>query len=113
MVIVVDEFGSVVGLATLADVLEAVAGDVAMPKGAAMQKEVRHFRPDPNGSYIISGNLPVGDVVETIPFTTPTDRGYKAMAGLVVDRLRRIPPQARRSICPLSRSRLSACNRVS
>jgi putative hemolysin len=91
MVIVVDEFGSVVGLATLADVLEAVAGDVTTLNGAAMQKEVSHFRSEPDGSYIISGNLPVDDVVDTIPFTTPTDRGYKTTAGLVVDRLRRIP----------------------
>jgi putative hemolysin len=91
MVIVVDEFGSVVGLATLADVLEAVAGDVTSPKGSAMETEVSHLTPQADGSYLVSGNKPVDDVAEIIPLTASTDRGYKTMAGLVIDRLRRIP----------------------
>jgi putative hemolysin len=91
MVIVVDEFGSVVGLVTLADVLEAVAGDITSPQGVAMEKEVSHFHPQPDGSYIVSGNLPVDDVAETVAFTAPIDRGYKTMAGLVIDQLRHIP----------------------
>jgi magnesium and cobalt exporter, CNNM family len=91
MVIVVDEFGSVVGLATLADVLEAVAGDVTRPKGSAMEKEVSHLSQQADGSYLVSGNKPVDDVAEAIPLNAPTDRIYKTMAGLVIDRLRRIP----------------------
>jgi putative hemolysin len=92
MVTVVDEFGSVVGVATRADVLEAVAGDVTRPKGSAMDMEVSHLSPQTDGSYFVSGNKPVDDVAETVPLTAPpTDRVYKTMAGLVIDRLRRIP----------------------
>jgi putative hemolysin len=91
MVIVVDELGSVVGLATLADVLEAVAGDVTRPKGSAMATEISHLTAQADGSYLVSGNKPVDDVAETLPLAAPIDRGYKTMAGLVIDRLRRIP----------------------
>ena len=91
MVVVVDEFGSVVGLVTLADVLEAVAGDVTRPKGAAMETEVDCLSPHADGSYLVSGNKPVDDVAEIIPLAAPRDRGYKTMAGLVIDRLRHIP----------------------
>lgn len=44
-----------------------------------------------DGSYLISRNKPVDGVAETVPLAAPTDRGYKTMAGLVIDRLRRIP----------------------
>jgi len=91
MVVVIDEFGSVVGLATLADVLEAVAGDVAEPKYSVLTTEASHFRPQADGSYIVSGNQPVDDVAETLPLAVPSDRRYKTMAGFVIDRLRRIP----------------------
>jgi putative hemolysin len=91
MVIVVDEFGSVVGLATLADALEAVAGDVTRPKGAVMETEVSRLSPQADGSYLVSGNKPVDDVDEIIPLAAPSDRRYKTMAGLVIDRLRHIP----------------------
>jgi putative hemolysin len=91
MVIVVDEFGSVVGLTTLADVLEAVAGDVTWPKGAAMDTEVSHLTPQADGSFLVSGNKPVDDVAEAVPLGALNDRDDKTMAGLVIDRLRRIP----------------------
>jgi CBS domain-containing protein len=67
MVTVVDEFGSVVGIATLADVLEAVAGDVTRPKGSAMDIEVSHLSPQTDGSYLVSGNKPVDDIASAHP----------------------------------------------
>jgi len=91
MVIVVDEFGSVVGLATLADVLEAVAGEVARHEDPPLQTEAGHLGSQADGSYIVSGSEPVDDVAEILPLAAPVDRGYKTMAGLVIDRLRRIP----------------------
>ena len=39
----------------------------------------------------MSGNKPVDDVAETIPIAVPSIRDYKTIAGLVIDRLRRIP----------------------
>ena len=88
MVIVVEELGSVVGLA---DVLEAVASDVTRPKGSAMETEGSHLSPQADGSCLVSGNKPVDDIVETISIAVPPDRHYKTMVGLLIDRLRRIP----------------------
>jgi putative hemolysin len=56
-----------------------------------MDIEVSHLSPQTDGSYLVSGNKPVDDIAETIPLTLSTNRVYKTMAGLVIDRLRRIP----------------------
>jgi len=93
MVIVVDEFGSLVGLATLADVLEAVAGDVARHDELLVGPEGGQLKREADGSYLVPGDKPVDDVAEALPLAAPIARGYKTMAGLVIDRLRRIPQE--------------------
>ena len=91
MVIVVDEFGSLIGLATLADVLEAVAGELTIRDGAKSQAPSSELTPELDGSYLIAASQPVDDVAEVIALTEPINRRYKTMAGLVIDHLRRIP----------------------
>jgi putative hemolysin len=91
MVVVVDEFGSVVGLVTLTDVLEAVAGDVTTDDITLGNAEERPLEKEVDGSYIVPGGQPVDDIVEALLLPAPLVRNYKTMAGLVIDRLRRIP----------------------
>jgi putative hemolysin len=91
MVMVVDEFGSLMGLVTLADVLEAVAGDVTTDDGAFGDAEERPLEKDADGSYLVPGDQPVDDIVEAMLLPPPVARNYKTMAGLVIDRLRRLP----------------------
>jgi Transporter associated domain len=67
----------------------------------------RDSRPD--GSYIVSGNLPVDDVAETVLFTAPIDRGYKAMAGIVIDQLRHIPCEGETVSLPYPQDRSCQC----
>jgi putative hemolysin len=91
MVVVVDEFGSLLGLVTLADVLEAVAGDVTTEDDALASAEERPLKEEADGSYLVPGDQPVDDIVEAMLLPPPVARNYKTMAGLVIDRLRRLP----------------------
>lgn len=93
VVVVVDEFGTLMGLVTLADVLEAVAGDVTADDGALRDAEERPLEKELDGSYLVPGEQPVDDIVEALLLPAPVARHYKTMAGLVIDRLRRIPHQ--------------------
>ena len=98
MGLVVDEFGSLAGLVTLTDVIEAVAGEVteAVIGDVSINDVLGEFKEeqlekDSDGSYIVPGNQPVDDCVEARILPAPAARGYKTMAGLVLDSLRRIP----------------------
>jgi len=110
MVIVVDEFGSLVGLATLADVLEAVAGDVARHDEILTGPEGQ-LEQEADGSYLVPGDKPVDDVAEALPLAAPVARGYKTMAGLVIDRLRRIPQQGEAIDLPALRIEVASIER--
>jgi putative hemolysin len=87
---VIDEYGSVQGIATLADVMQAIVGDVAMndPK-----QENRAVKRD-DGSWLIDGALPLEQLEELLVF----DRGlrddedhYHTIAGFVMTKLGRVP----------------------
>lgn len=89
MLFVVDEFGTVVGIVTLTDVLEAVAGDVPEPerqRGGGTQ-----LKQQSDGSYLVSGQLPADDLAEYLGIEEPTPPTYKTAAGLVLAHLKRLP----------------------
>jgi putative hemolysin len=91
MAMVVDEFGSLVGLVTLADVLEAVAGDLAGDAPTPHASVSNDLEPQSDGSYLVSAQKPLDDIAEVFAFDEPATRTYKTLGGLVIDRLRRIP----------------------
>jgi putative hemolysin len=89
MVVIVDEFGSTVGLATFADVFETVAGDTVIATEACGPFGLLEQESD--GSYVISGDRPVDDVAEILSLSVNGERAYKTMAGLVLDHFKRLP----------------------
>lgn len=91
LVVVVDEFGSLLGVATFADVLEAVAGEVAGADGAPGVPNGGPLKREADGSYLMSGSQPVDDITEALPLSAPVTRGYKTMAGYVIEHLKRLP----------------------
>jgi len=84
--LVVDEYGDVVGLATLEDLLEEIVGDfttdMSAPKKVAYQQK--------DGSYLLRGNLNIREVNELMGWSLPTD-GPKTLSGLITDHLQAIP----------------------
>ncbi len=89
MLFVVDEFGSVVGIITLHDVLEVVAGDVPEPERNAFGEKMLKKQDD--GSYIVSGSLPADDLTEYLGLKDDSLPDYKTVAGLVLSKLKHLP----------------------
>ncbi len=87
---VVDEYGEVQGLATLADVMQAIVGDVAVndPKQESMAVQ----RAD--GSWLVDGALPLERLEELLDFDREAlddEDHYHTVAGLVMTKLGHVP----------------------
>lgn len=84
--IVVDEYGDVQGLVTLEDILEEIVGDIADEHDLEMQG----VRPQPDGSYIVDGSLPIRDLNRALDWSLP-DEEATTIAGLVIHETQSIP----------------------
>jgi CBS domain containing-hemolysin-like protein len=88
MAIVIDEFGGTDGLVTIEDLLEELVGEVHdehdRVKAAAIRKTA-------DGSWILSGLLRPDEIGEELGIFLPEEEEYETVAGLVADRLERIP----------------------
>jgi putative hemolysin len=90
--IVVDEYGGVAGLVTLADVMEALVGDI--PSGEARDDTAVVTRED--GSHLMDGMLAVEEMQDILKLTElPGEPGeYQTVAGFCMYKLGRIPHMA-------------------
>jgi putative hemolysin len=88
--LVVDEYGTVQGLVTVTDVLEAIAGD--LPEGEEDEEERALVSARDDGSWLIDGMLPIDDF-ETLVGNPDLvqEREFDTVAGLVLDRLGHLP----------------------
>lgn len=86
MVLVFDEYGHFEGIITPMDVLAAIAGD--FPDGDEAEAKIV-ARED--GSYIVAGWMPVDEFAEHIGLALDTDRDYATVAGLVLDKMGKLP----------------------
>lgn len=84
--LVVDEYGEVMGLVTLEDVLEEIVGDISDEHDA----ERPRIRKQKDGSVIIDGAVPIRDLNRTLDWRLP-DAEVTTVAGLVVHEARMIP----------------------
>ena len=88
MAIVVDEYGSLEGIVTQTDLLEAMAGEIPEPGEDRMVVE----RGD--GSLLIDGMMPASEAFERLGFSEkPAREDYSTLAGYVVTQLGRIPSE--------------------
>jgi putative hemolysin len=86
MAIVLDEYGSVEGLVTLADIFMVIAGEMAEPD----QPDDSIVTRGP-GSWLIDGRTRLIDVERKIGATDFVHNDYSTLAGLVLHRLGRLP----------------------
>jgi putative hemolysin len=86
MAFVVDEYGSLLGIVTLHDVLEAIAGELAVApeERSAIRRE--------DGSLLLDGQIAIADVIDTLGVKISTEDldGVQTVAGLIMEQLGRV-----------------------
>ncbi len=84
--IVVDEYGEVMGLITLEDILEEIVGDIKDEHDTS----VTGVRPQADGSLNVDGSVPIRDLNRAMDWNLPDDEAT-TIAGLVIHEAQMIP----------------------
>lgn len=84
--IVVDEYGDVLGIATLEDILEEIVGEFTTDYAATSPDII----PQDDGTFIIDGTAAVRTINKALGWKLPTD-GPKTLNGLITETLENIP----------------------
>ena len=84
--LVVDEYGVVMGLVTLEDIIEEIVGDIKDEHDLVVQG----VRPQADGSVLVEGLVPIRDLNRVMAWDLP-DEEATTIAGLVIHEARAIP----------------------
>jgi putative hemolysin len=87
-----DEFGTVTGLVTLHDVIEAIVGEIPSPADRLKPKAVRRA----DGSWLVDGLLDAGEFTATVPdfpLHSAAQRDYQTFGGFIVKQLGHVPTE--------------------
>ncbi len=89
--LVIDEYGALMGVITLEDILEEIVGDIDEKDDNQSRLIISKYK---DGSYKISGELPVRDVNRKLNWDLPEDDDNAAtLAGLLISRIEKIPEE--------------------
>jgi len=84
--LVVDEYGALLGVVTLEDIIEEIVGDIA----ERHEYRMPGVRPQPDGSFIVDGHVTLRELNREFDWNLP-DEEASTIAGLVLHEARRIP----------------------
>jgi Mg2+/Co2+ transporter CorB len=84
--IVVDEYGEVLGLAVLEDILEEIVGEFT----SNLAEAIEDIYPQNDGAFIINGTATIRDINKSLGWTLPIE-GPKTMNGLMLEHLESFP----------------------
>lgn len=86
MALVVDEYGDVLGLVTLEDILEEIVGEFT----TEVETEEPAVQPQEDGSFLVDGSVTVRDLNRAQQWELPTE-GPTTLNGLIIETLEAIP----------------------
>jgi CBS domain containing-hemolysin-like protein len=86
LAVVVDEFGSTVGVVTVEDVLEQLVGEIEDEFDIT-----RQVLPVGATSMVVEGSIPLRDLETQYQMSIPREEGYETLAGFVLSHLQKIP----------------------
>ncbi len=84
--LVVDEYGDVVGLVSLREILEEIVGEFTAPAPGTTDE----VQPLEDGSYLVTGSITLRDLNRRLDWNLPTT-GPKTLNGLITEYLEDIP----------------------
>lgn len=84
--LVVDEYGTLMGIVTLEDILEEIVGDIT----DELDEIVPGVRSEPSGAYLVGGGVTIRDLNREFDWRLP-DTEAATLAGLVMYEARMIP----------------------
>jgi CBS domain containing-hemolysin-like protein len=86
LALVVDEFGEIVGIVTLEDVLEELFGEIREEH----DREEKELLPRPDGSWRVLGKMPIHRFNDAFSAGLP-DQEWDTVAGLLLHEFGRLP----------------------
>lgn len=88
MAIVLNEFGTVIGLVTIEDLLEEIVGEIRDEFDTQEESPIQQL---PDGSLLVEGSVLLEDLKEQYGLPLAETPDYRTIAGFALARLRRIP----------------------
>lgn len=83
---VVDEYGDIQGLVTLADILEEVVGEFTSDPA----QRIKNVTMEADGAYLVNGAITIRTLNRTLGWKLPTS-GARTINGLILEQLEEIP----------------------
>ena len=85
--IVLDEYGSFVGIVTVEDILEELVGDIL----DEFDREEPEIQKIGDGTFLVDAKIWVEDLNDELDISLPVHESYETIGGLLIDRLGHIP----------------------